>query len=47
MTVLIDINRNIAAGLAKIPQGAENRPEPAVPAPAGGPPVRIDIDTEA
>lgn len=45
MTVLIDINRNIAAGLAQIPPGAETSPQPSQAHP-GGPPARQDIDTE-
>lgn len=43
MTILIDINRNIAAGLAQVPPGAETRP---IPAAEPGPGVRQDIDTE-
>ena len=45
LTVLIDINRNIAAGLAQIPPGAETSPAPNSQQPEG-PPVRQDIDTE-
>ncbi|HBT42818.1 MAG TPA: hypothetical protein DIW51_12655 [Rhodospirillaceae bacterium] len=55
LTVLIDINRNIAAGLAQIPEEAdqaEGQPSTpskgsadAAPAP-DGPPERLNIDTE-
>jgi flagellar protein FlaF len=54
MTVLIDINRNIAAGLAQIPPNAEAEPEQK-PATGGygqgqpgpdAPPIRQDVDTE-
>lgn len=55
ITVLIDINRNIAAGLAQVPPNAENAEPVAAPAPApapepatGGPvPMGGDLDTEA
>lgn len=55
LTVLIDINRHIAAGLAQVPEGAETaEPEPAQPAMApehreqAAPPPREpqNIDTE-
>jgi len=58
MTVLIDINRNIAAGLAQIPQtddGAADPDQPPAPTPNaptpqpgadGAAPVRHDLDTE-
>ena len=53
MTVLIEINRNIAAGLAQIPQGADAAPDapaatshPEQPTP-DAPPPRLDVDTEA
>lgn len=51
ITILIDINRNIAAGLAQIPPGAETD-APEAPGGFGAdsgdrPPVRIDVDTEA
>jgi len=55
ITVLIDINRNIAAGLAQIPEEADQTDgQPAAPpkgaadaAPApNGPPERLNIDTE-
>lgn len=56
ITVLIDINRNIAAGLAQIPQDSEAAPQPetagnnqqsAPEQPQDAPPQeRINIDTE-
>jgi flagellar protein FlaF len=52
MTVLIEINRNIAAGLAQIPQSADAAPDASAetshseqPVP-GAPPPRLDVDTE-
>ncbi|MEK9673523.1 MAG: flagellar biosynthesis regulator FlaF [Rhodospirillaceae bacterium] len=49
MTVLIDINRNIAAGLAQIPEIAERtaqQTKPQADYPQNQPPARQDIDTE-
>ena len=50
MTVLIDINRNIAAGLAQIPDdGERDAPAPQAQQNTGAdalPPQRINIDTE-
>ena len=55
ITVLIDINRNIAAGLAQIPQDSDAAPQSETPAPQQSAPEqpqdappqeRINIDTE-
>jgi flagellar protein FlaF len=49
MTVLIDINRNIAAGLAQLPEGAETEPSADTKADSAAeapPQVPLNIDTE-
>ncbi|PIW30322.1 MAG: hypothetical protein COW30_02600 [Rhodospirillales bacterium CG15_BIG_FIL_POST_REV_8_21_14_020_66_15] len=49
ITVLIDINRNIAAGLAQIPESSDAVDNPQAETASGAvgaPPVRQDIDTK-